>query len=136
MGIRRQPLEQILIARGLAPEQVAEVQAQADKTNGDFMEGAARADGIDGEMLARAIAESTGLPYLPSVDLDQISEDLIRPLPLGLAREQGVLPLWIRDGHVEVAISSPRSLPALDDLRVLFDLPVRALVVSPSRLRD
>ena len=136
MAIRREPLDQLLLARGLAPIQLAAAQDHAEKAGVDLIEGASRTDGVDGSVLARAVADSSGLPFLEAVDNEQVSDQLVRQVPLGLAREQGVLPLWERDDHVEVAISSPSALPALDDLRVLFGRPVRALVVSPTLLRE
>ena len=136
MGIRREPLDQLLLARGMAPIQLAAAHEQATKAGVDLIEGASRTDGVDGSVLARAVADASGLPFLESVDNEQVSDQLVRQVPLGLAREQGVLPLWVRDDHVEVAISSPAALPALDDLRVLFGHPVRALVVSPTLLRE
>jgi general secretion pathway protein E len=136
MAIRREPLQDLLVARGVDPARIAEAQVQADRAGTSLLEGVVRSKEIDGNSLALSIAELTGLPMLPRVDVDQIDSALIRPLPLGLAREQGVLPLWERDGVVEIAISSPRALAALDDLRMVYGRPIRAFVVSPTVLRD
>ena len=136
MAIRREHLQDLLVARGVDPARIADAQVQADKAGTSLLEGAVRSKEIDGNSLALSIAELTGLPMLARIDVDQIDSSLVRPLPLGLAREQGVLPLWERDGVVEIAISSPRALAALDDLRMVYGRPIRAFVVSPTLLRD
>ena len=136
MAIRREPFEDLLLARGLPPVQLAVAKEEAAKAGVDLMEGASRTDGVDGEVLARAVADAAGLPYLSEVDIEQVETDLVRRLSLGLSRDQGVLPLWTRQGVVHVAISTPAALPALDDLRVLLGCPVRAFIVSAEVLRD
>jgi general secretion pathway protein E len=136
MGIRRDPIDRLLVARGIDPGRISEARATAEKAGVDLIEGMARTEGLDGSVLARALADAMGLPFLPTVDIDAIDVNLVRPLPLAMAREQGVLPLWDRDGVVEVAIASPRSIHALDDLRVLFGRPVRPFLVAPEVLRE
>ncbi len=136
MGIRREPIDQLLLARGLPLNQLELGRAQAEKAGTDLVEGVRAVDGIDGEVVARAIADAAGLSYLARIDIDQVSDHLVRPIPLGMSREQGVLPLWERNGVVEVAISSHKAMPALDDLRILFERPVRPVVVSAEHLRE
>ena len=136
MAIRREPLDQLLARMGVPQAALLEARAQADKAGVDFAEGVSRSDSIDGGFLARSLAQTTGLPMLEKIDLEEVDISLIRRLPLGLAREQGVLPLWIKEGQVEVAISSTRAMTCLDDLRVLFERPIRPLLVSPSMLRE
>ncbi|HEV7731544.1 MAG TPA: ATPase, T2SS/T4P/T4SS family, partial [Candidatus Binatia bacterium] len=61
---------------------------------------------------------------------------LLAPLPMQYARRHLVLPL-ARDAHgLDVAIADPTALAPLDDLRFLYGLPVRPLVVPAAALRD
>ncbi len=136
MGIRRAPLEQILVGRGVAPEVIEAARTQAQRAQVDLAEGFELVDGVDRRMISRAVAESCSLPFLENVEVDQVDESLVRRISLGLAREQGVLPLWVANGRVQVAVAGPRSLPALDDLRVLFGKPVDAVMLSGTVLRD
>ena len=78
----------------------------------------------------------TGLRVLNDVNVDQIDVDLVRQVPLGLAREQGILPLWDNNGTVEVALGSPTSIPSVDDFRVLFGRPVQPFIMAPGQLRE
>ena len=139
MAIRREPLAELLLKRGVDPALIAEARTQSERAGTSLVEGLSRAKDDDaaavGAAVAASLSEQTGLPVLDTIDIEHIDVELVRRVPLGLAREQGVLPLWDRDGTVEVAISSPRGLTSLDDMRVLFRRPVRALLVPPPVLR-
>jgi general secretion pathway protein E len=52
------------------------------------------------------------------------------------ARRNAVLPLRRQADEVVVAIADPRALGTLDDLRVLYDCPVRVVVVPAEALTD
>ncbi len=124
MAIRRDRLAHLLVEHGADPAVIARAAtAEPD------------APPLDDPEVARVLAQSMGLPHLARVDIAAVEVELIRPVPLSLARERGMLPLWRRDGFVEVAIHSPSALPALDDLRVLFGEPIRPLLVSRAQLK-
>ena len=136
MGIRREPLDSILVRKGADPDRLQEARTHAERAGVDYVAGITRTEAVDEGVLAQSLAEATGLPIIEEIDIEALDIQLIRQIPLGLAREQGVLPLWERDGSVEIGIASPTSVPALDDLRVLFGKPVRALLVAPGKLRN
>ncbi len=136
MGIRREPLQDILIRRGADPGHISEATATAEKGRIGFATGLSRISGVNAEVLVSSLAQITGLPWLTEVRVEDIAVDLVRRLNLSLAQKQGVLPLWERDGVIEVAIASPDSLPALDDLRVLLGRPIQAVLVPPDVLTE
>lgn len=68
-------------------------------------------------------AKSVGLPFLETLNLDDLDAQFIRQLSLGLVREQMALPLWIKHGHLEVAISSTDRFQLLDEYRIFLDIP-------------
>jgi len=136
MGIRREPLEQILIRNGADKGKLADAQTHADRAGLNLLGGIARTQAVDDATLAKTMGEITGLEVLTEVAVEDIDVDIVRQVPLGLAREQGVLPLWSRDGVLEVALSSPTAIGSLDDFRILFDKPVQAFIMAPGQLRD
>jgi len=101
----------------------------------DLISSIARTEAVDETVLVQSLSEVSGLPILEEIDVDAVDSALIRQLPLGLARDQGILPLWERDGVVHVGIASPAAVSSLDDLRVLFGKPVRPLLVASGHLR-
>jgi len=135
MGIRREPIDQLLIARGVDPAVVEKARAQLDIGSQNLADEVARTEGADPTLVARTVAESMGMPWLDEIDPEQIDVTMVRKISLGLSREQGVLPLWeTEDERIVVAIAGPSSLDAVDDMRVLFNKPVDAYVVGPERL--
>ena len=107
-------LESHLLERGLAREHFDEVALQAERTGLSLFELLQRSQNVDAEVLCATLSELTGLESRTEVDLEAVDVDLVRQLPLGHAREQGVLPLASVDGVVEVAISSPETVDAAD----------------------
>ncbi len=137
MSIRRESIDSILVRQGVSSATIESARVAADKAGVDLIEGLVRAQSVDGKLIARSLAQQTGLPMLESIDIDRMDPALVRGLPLGLARESGVLPLWLdEDGSVLIAISSPTALSGLDDLRLVFHRPVRPILVAPTVLRD
>ena len=136
MGIRREPISDLLSSLGATPEQLSQAREMADKSGSSLLEAASSGGTVTGDTVAKAVAATLGIDILEEVDVERIDVDLVRPLPLGLSRENGVLPLWKRSGAVIVGISSPSALPALDDLRVLYGQPIEPVVLSPGLLRD
>ena len=136
MGIRREPISDLLSSLGATPEQLSQAREMADKSGSSLLEAASSGGTVTGDTVAKAVAATLGIDILEEVDVEKIDVDLVRPLPLGLSRENGVLPLWKRSGAVIVGISSPSALPALDDLRVLYGQPIAFVALSPGLLRD
>ena len=129
-------LESRLLAQGLPREHFDEVAVQSERTGLSLFELLQRSQNVDAALLCRTLSELTGLEARTEVDLEAVDVDLVRQLPLGLAREQGLLPLASLEGVVEVAIASPESVDAADDLRVLFGQPVRLVLLPHNTLRD
>lgn len=136
MPIRRDPIESLLMNRGVAPSVIVAAQEQAERAQVDVVEGLSLSKGIEKPVLTRAIAEQHGLSYLETIDMERVNVDLVRRISLTLARDQGVLPLWIEGEQLHVAIAGPRSLAGLDDLRVLFERPVHGWMVDADTLKE
>ena len=136
MGIRRDSLDDLLIRAGVDRAKLVDAQTQADRSGNSLLGSIARSQTVDDDILAKTLGTMTGLDVLTEVSVEDIDVDLIRQVPLGLARDQGILPLWERDGTIEVALSSPASLASVDDFRVLYAKPVKPRVMGPSQLRE
>ncbi|MGB0639899.1 MAG: type II secretion system ATPase GspE [Myxococcota bacterium] len=136
MGIRRESLDTLLLRAGADATKLADARSHAERAGMDLLGGIARTQAVDDAMLAQTLGEMTGLPVLTEVQVEQIDIELVREIPLGLSRDQGILPLWEKDGVIEIALSSPSAIKTLDDLRVLFRKPVRAFLIAPGELKD
>jgi general secretion pathway protein E len=129
-------LETRLLEKGVLREHFEDASLQAERTGISLFELLQRSQSIDPKLLCSAIAELTGLESRTSVDLEKVDVELVRQIPLGHAREQGILPLCEVDGVIEVALANPETLAAADDLRVLFGRPIRPVLLPHDALRD
>jgi general secretion pathway protein E len=136
MGIRRDALDVLLVSAGADQAKLSDAKTAAERAGTDLLSGIARTQAVDDKLLAKALGTMTGLPVLAQVSVDDIDVDLVRRVPMGFARDQGILPLWERDGIIEVALGSPASLPSVDDFRVLFSRPVKPWIMGPGQLSE
>ncbi len=136
MALRRPVLEDLLTAQGVEPARLKEARRESERAGISLLEGAARVQAVTPMAASKALAAMLGLPWHPSIELDGIDLTLVRPLSLALAREEGILPLWLDGPAVRVAVCDERGLAMLEDLRVLYGKPVRPLLVPSDVLRD
>jgi len=121
-------------ALGIPPEVVA--RAAARRREGRTLgEALGELGATDAASFARALAETAGLPFAATLP-DPPARELIAVLPMPFARRHLVLPLARDAAGLAVALADPAALAALDDLRVLYGAPVRALVAPAPALRD
>ncbi|MBK9367699.1 MAG: type II secretion system ATPase GspE [Deltaproteobacteria bacterium] len=136
MSIRRRELSELLVEAGVTAQRVKEAEGVATKNEMPLLEAFQRADGLSKSALAHSLSVISGLPVMETINLDRLDLDVVRALPLGLAREKGFLPLWEENGRVLVAIASPATLPSADDLRVMLRKPIQAVLVPADELRN
>ena len=82
-------------------------------------------DGFDGDGFERV-----------ALDAVRPAEDALRLAPGDFALKHQVLPLALDGDTLVVAIGTPESLGAADDLGVLLGRPTRALLASPALVRE
>jgi general secretion pathway protein E len=136
MAIRRRNLGEVLEERGVRSTDLDEARKHAERSGASLLEAAQRTEGLDQVAVARSLAELTGLPVLEEIDHDAIDINLVRALPLGLARDRGVLPLWLKGSRVLVGVANPSALHVADDLRVVLGRAIDPVLVPADTLRD
>ena len=136
MGIRRIGVEESLRRLGVNATALDAVRAVANKHDIPLREAVFRVDGVDPAKIAEVLSQLSGLPVMPTVDFESIEAELVLPLPLNVARDKGVLPLYRVDRQVVVAIADLSSMTALDDLRVLLGSPIRPVLMPADVLKS
>ncbi len=136
MAVRRAGMEELLVRAGVDPAKMKEARKEAERSGVTLAEGAQRVNAVSADVVARSLAEMLGLPFRDVIELDTVDVELIRPISLAMAREEGILPLYHEGGFVRVAIAEERSMGLLPDLRLLYKKPVRPVVVPSDVLRD
>ena len=89
---------------------------------------------IEEDLLLQALATQFEMPWLPHLDVTQVDHEWIKKVPIHFARRYRVLPLKVDDGAIVVATTDPLETAALDDLRLLLGMPVKAVLTSPMAL--
>jgi len=84
----------------------------------------------------KAVADRLGIGCRSEIGAGEVDGNLLAKVPLSFARGNLLLPLQEQDGRVLIAVANPSGLLALDELRLIFDKPVDALLVPPAVLID
>jgi type II secretion system protein E len=80
-------------------------------------------------------AGDAGYPHVNLADLHPDPE-AIAMAPGDYALKHQVLPLYFEQGALVVAMSSPKALAAVDDLGILLQRPVKAVLADPHLIRE
>jgi type IV pilus assembly protein PilB len=130
-----QQLSSILIDEGLlTPEDLERAQEQQQRTGKSLGRVLIELGLLDEAGLVSALAKHLGLEF---VDLeDRLIEPQVASLvPESLARRYGLVPVAIDEqGRLQVAMSDPSNVLALDDLRTVTDREVVAVVGTRSAI--
>jgi general secretion pathway protein E len=136
MALRRDGIEELLVRAGADPGRIRDARKESERAGITLIEGIQRTNAVPMATVGRSLAEMLGLPFRDSIDIDKVDVELVRPISLAMAREEGFLPVWRDGAFVRVAIAEERALGMLEDLRLLYKTPVRPFVVAADVLRD
>ena len=136
MGVRRIPVEESLIQLGVDGDALAEARTYAERHDVPLRVAALKVKSIQPAQVAQALSRLSGLPVLQAVDIDAVEPEIIRPFPLQMARERGILPLYVVDGELVVAMGDLSAVGLLDSLRVLHGYPIRPVLLPADMLDD
>ncbi|MGC6492994.1 MAG: type II secretion system ATPase GspE [Myxococcota bacterium] len=136
MGIRREGFEQTLQRLGVDEVAMDRARKAAERQGMSLREAAVREDGLDALKTAEALHRLSGLPLVREISPDDVDPELVRNLPLLMAREKGLLPLYVQGDELVVGLSDLSALPLLDDLSLLHGRPIRTILVPANTLQD
>jgi general secretion pathway protein E len=91
-------------------------------------------EAISQEQLLTAFSRQLNMPYLSVLSEEKVDKDLVARVPLNFLLAHQVIPLKEEDGVVTVAISDPLDTQPLDDLRLLLDRDVRAVIAAADEI--
>lgn len=131
-GFFGRPLGEILLSLGaIKPEKLAEALEIQKEKGGRLGEILLKLKAATLEDVMRALAEQLGLEFVAHIDANDVDFELASKISIGYAKKNGVLPIARTDDGIIVATSEPLHHEAIEQLRLLFDAPVKLVVTTP-----
>jgi general secretion pathway protein E len=119
---------------GLSEAKLLEALNVQQTKGGRLGEALLKIRAIEEDLLLQALAMQFEMPWLPHLDGAQVDHEWIKKVPIHFARRYRVLPMKVDDGAIVVATTDPLETAALDDLRLLLGMPVKAVLTSAMSL--
>src|SRR5690242_14844316 len=119
---------------GLSEAKLLEALNVQQTKGGRLGEALLKIRAIEEDLLLQALAMQFEMPWLPHLDVNQVDHEWIKKVPIHFARRYRVLPLKVEEGAILIATTDPLETAALDDLRLLLGMPVKAVLTSTMSL--
>jgi len=130
----RRSLETILRSDGsVTSEQIKKARSLCDAIGVDLHQALIQQKACDPEKIMVAYAESVGLPFvnLDDVPVDEYYAPQINPVT---ARQNSFVPVMSDMGKLILASPEPIGVDVEDELRMLFEMPVRCAICMPQQV--
>ena len=114
----------------LTQEQLEEGLAYQRDKGGKLGEALVQLKFLRNEDILKALSIQLGIPYLNKIESEEIESDVVSLLPLNYAKKNEVLPIKREERHILVAMSDPFNHYVLDDLRLIYNLPVKPVIAG------
>lgn len=86
---------------------------------------------LTNQQIAQVYAAHVGLPFLETLDVENIPDDLLSAVPIAFAKQNRLLPIGLSDdGSVLVVCSNPLLVQCEEELRLSFNKDVKLVVAS------
>ncbi len=127
----RKPMGRILVEQGvITDEQLREADEFADRRGLSIRDALVQMKLVTPEVAAQALAEELGRSY---IDLAEIVPDdsVLDRVPRNLVKRNSILPLFVDDDTLLVACIDEIPPELEEELRLRFEVPVRAVIATP-----
>ncbi len=118
----------------LTEQQLDEALEQQQEKGGRLGEVLVRMKAVTGDELSRALALQADIPWRGDVNEKIAVPELVRDIPINFARRYEIVPIAEVDDEVEVLVSDPFDLTAVDDVAALLGRPVRVGVAASEKI--
>lgn len=128
----------LLVDRGIiSPEQLAEALSYQRNSDGRKLLGNILVElgFLTGEQVMEVIAESYGLPFA-RIDNSLIDSTLTETLPLEFCEKQCVVPMFLVEGRLTVAVSDPANVFLAEDISRQTNLQVQLVAATAEDIRS
>lgn len=131
----RGKLGELLIAEGLlTPDQLTSAQEHKTKFRTPLTSSLVQLGHVNENVLATFLSKQYGIPAVSLEEIETPTE-LFKLVPLSICEKHGVLPLSLENGKVNIAISDPTNVTAIDDIRFVTNMDVEVFIATPSAIK-
>ncbi len=135
MATARKSFESILLDKSWISQQDLDRARQRKKPGQELTDVLVEMGALEPQRLARALAQEYRLPFEAHIDEKSIDLKLVSKVPINYAKKNRLLPMAISQGAVTVAMADPSNYEPIDDLHVMFGMPINSIVV-PGQVVD
>ncbi|MDH5476985.1 MAG: type II secretion system ATPase GspE [Nitrospinota bacterium] len=82
----------------------------------------------------KSLADRLGIPWLDAINLEEMDPELAARATFQFCKSNMVLPLRVSDGRLMAASSRPLDLQSVEDLRLVYGMPVDVAVTDEQTL--
>lgn len=133
VGTRRS-LEEILLANNIVPaDRMKQVKGYAEAVGIDLQEAVLQQKIGAPEAIMLAYAEAIGLPFVSIEDIG-VDENIAPQINPNTARQHSFVPLLVDQGQLLLASPKPVNPDVEEELRMIFDMPVRSTICTPAEI--
>ncbi|MCM8784377.1 MAG: type II secretion system ATPase GspE [Candidatus Omnitrophica bacterium] len=124
------PIEEIMLDSGLiTPQQLTQAKEEAQKFGLSLEDTLLRLGFITEDALTSKIAESLSLPYVKLSNY-LIDQKVIKLVPEEIARKHKLIPLFMLEDTLTLAMANPQNIVALDEIRLKTKLKYVDVVMA------
>ncbi|MCM8778343.1 MAG: Flp pilus assembly complex ATPase component TadA [Candidatus Omnitrophica bacterium] len=124
------PLEEILLAEGLInTQQLNRAKEEAQKLGLSLEDVLIKLGFVGEDIIASKIAEALSLPYVKLSNYN-IDQNVIKLVPEEIARRYKLIPLFLLEDTLTLAMANPQNIVALDEIRLKTKLKYIDVVVA------
>jgi hypothetical protein len=133
---KQKSFEDILVSGKICTqEQVKKAVAYADAVGLDVYQAALQHKLAAPETIMLAYAESIGLPFI-SLDDIGVDAEFAPQIPPLMARQHSFVPVMVTDGKLLLASPTPINPDVEQELRMLFNMPIRSVICVPQQVNE
>ncbi len=126
----------ILKSTSITSEQLTALLAMTVDQGHSLGEYLAKKESANPDELISDICSQLGIQYIKDIPINDIPVDIIRHIPINLAKKFEVLPFKEDQEQVFILTTNPLNNKVMDDLRVMFKKRVRMIMTSKIKLLD
>lgn len=129
-------MEVALVEQGVVTsEQMDEAQSHAENLGLSLRDSLIQMKLVEPDLAAQALAVELGLPYIDLADLLP-DDSVLDRVPKNVVKQNSILPLFIDQNQLLVACADLPTHELVDELRLRFETPVRAVIATPFQINQ